>query len=114
MPKKMSDGIVRPRTVLDCVLQLQHHGTMPAKQRLEETEPDLAEYLLESLTAVYHGLFNLHAPPVKTRKVYRQIEIMTLVCIEALRRSHAELWQQRIDDPTNTVDAGHPAEKPGG
>jgi hypothetical protein len=99
MAQKMSDGIVRARTVLDCVLHLQHHGTTLAMQQLEQTEPELANYLLETLTTIYHSLGKLHASAAKTRKVYRQLEVMTLVCIEALRRSHAELWQQQIEGP---------------
>ena len=72
----MADGIVHPRTVLDCVLHLQHHGTTPAQRQLEQMEPDLADYLLETLTAIHHCLFNLHAPAAKTRKVYRQVEVL--------------------------------------
>ena len=103
MTQKMSDGILRPRTVLDCVLHLQHHGTTLAMQQLEQTEPELANYLLETLTAIHQNLGNLHAPAAKTRTVYRQVEVMTLVCIDALRRSHAELWQQQIEGSPGPV-----------
>jgi hypothetical protein len=97
MAQKMSDGMVRPRTVLDCVLQLQRHGTTPAMLRLEPTEPDLAEYLLESLSSIHHDLQRLHGPPGRTRRLYRQISVLILVCIESLRQSHYELWQQQMD-----------------
>jgi hypothetical protein len=97
MSRKVSDGMVRPRIILDCVLQLQRSGTTPAMLRLEQTEPDLAEYLLESLSSIHHDLHRLHGPPSKTRRLYRQISVMTLVCIEALRQSHYELWQQQTE-----------------
>ena len=62
MPQKASDGIVRARTILDCVLQLQRQGTHSAMQRLEQTEPDLANYLFETLSAIHQSLLELHAP----------------------------------------------------
>jgi hypothetical protein len=108
MTKKMSDGIVRPRTVLDCVLHLQHHGTTLAIQLLEQTEPELANYLLETLTAIHQSLGNLQAPAAQTRRVYRQIKVMTLVCIEALRRSHSELWLQQIEGPAGPLVSDPP------
>ena len=110
MPQKASDGIVRARTVLDCVLQLQRQGTHSAMQRLEQTEPDLANYLFETLSAIHQSLLELHAPAARTRRAYRQIELMSLVCIEALRRSHAELWQDDVDQPAGSADPGPPAQ----
>jgi hypothetical protein len=104
MPRKASDGIVHPRTVLDCVLQLQSQGTQQAMHQLEQTEPELANYLFESLSDVYHNLAALGGPPVRTRRVYRQIELIVLVCIQSLRQSHFELWQQQMDGTGRHVD----------
>ena len=104
MPQKVSDGIVRPRTVLDCVLHLQRAGTQPAMQRLEETELELANYLFETLSEIHQNLFNLHGPGGKTRRVYRKVEFMTLVCIESLRQSHFELWQQQMGSGNDVSD----------
>jgi hypothetical protein len=56
-------------------------------QRLEETEPELANYLFETLSEIHQNLFSLHGSGAKTRRVYRQVELMTLVCIESLRQS---------------------------
>jgi hypothetical protein len=105
MPQKASDGIVHARTVLDCVLQLQRQGTQHAMLRLEQTEPDLANYLFETLSAIHQSLLELHAPASKAQRAYRQIELMSLVCIEALSRSHAELWQEQIDQPADPADS---------
>ena len=108
MPQKASDGIVRARTVLGCVLQLQRQGTRTAMQRLGQTEPDLANYLFETLSVIHQSLLELHAPAARTRRAYRQIELMSLVCIEALRRSHAELWQDDVDTPAGPADSDPP------
>ena len=99
MPRKMSDGIVDPRTVLDLVLQLQNHGTLAAMQQLEATEPELANYLFETLSSIHQQISSVCASSARTRRLYRQIELMALVCIQALRHSHAQLWQQQIDHP---------------
>jgi hypothetical protein len=64
-------------------------------QRLEETEPELANYLFETLSEIHQNLFNLHGSGAKARRVYRQVELMTLVCIESLRQSHFQLWQEQ-------------------
>ena len=99
MPRKTSDGMVHPRTVLESVLRLQRDGTHAAMEHLEQTEPDLANYLFETLTTLYHELVALHGGPARTRRVYRQVELMTLVCIQSLRQSHYELWSQQMENP---------------
>ncbi len=107
MSRKASDGIVQARTVLDCVLRLQRQGTLHAMQQLEETEPDLANYLFETLSAFHHSLSKLPIPPPRVRRIYRQVEVMTFACIEALRQSHYELWQQQMDGPVRPSDQDH-------
>lgn len=105
MPNKISDQIVQPRTVLETVLKLQTGNTQPVLLHLEQTEPDLTNYLLETLTAIHHNLISLHASSARTRKVYRQIEIMALVCILSLQQSYSEFLQADIaanDSPSAT------------
>jgi hypothetical protein len=63
-------------------------------RQLEATEPELAEYLFESLSAIYQKLLELNGPFRKTRRVYLQVQTMALVSIQALRHSHFELWRQ--------------------
>jgi hypothetical protein len=120
MPQKASDGIVHPRTVLEIVLQLQRQGTELAMRHLEQTEPELANYLFESLSDVYQNLSALGGSTSRTRRVYRQIELITLACIQSLRQSHYELWAGQMagqmdghmDGSCRRIVSPTPAEQP--
>src|SRR5947199_7840500 len=87
-----SDQQVNSQIILQALLELQRQGPTPAMQHLEKVEPDLASYLMETLSLIYHRLLALGAPAKKTQRVYRQIQIMA-VCIVSLRKGHHELWR---------------------
>ena len=63
-------------------------GTLEARvmAELERTEPDLAEYTLENLTAIFHRLLEVGAPAKQCRDLHRQIESVVLICITAMRK----------------------------
>jgi hypothetical protein len=88
-----SDQQVNSQLILQSLLELQRQGPTPAMEHLEKVEPDLASYLMETLSLVYHKLLALGAPAKKTQRVYRQIQTMALVCIVSLRKGHHELWR---------------------
>jgi hypothetical protein len=112
MSRKASDGMVHARTVLETVLQLQRQGTEPSMRQLEQSEPDLAEYLLESLSDLHQRLGALGGSPGRTRRVYRRMELMTLICIQALRKGHYELWKGETDVCTRAGTDDAPARQP--
>ncbi len=89
-----SDQTVTSKVVLACVLEIQRLGTGPALEHLEQVEPDLANYLMETLGTIHQRLTTLNGPTRSTQRVYRQVEVLIVVCITALRRSHYELWCQ--------------------
>lgn len=49
-----SDAQVTSKMVLDALRELEHKGSTKVVQELEATEPDLAEHMIEGLTAIYH------------------------------------------------------------
>jgi len=76
---------ISPRALLRAQTRLQRQGNQRLMAELERLEPDLAEYALESLSAIYHRLLELGAPAKQSRKLYQQIESTFLICITAMR-----------------------------
>jgi hypothetical protein len=54
---------------------------------LERREPDLAEYLMESATRLFARLDGACPCYATVRSIHREAVLLTLVCIEAMRRS---------------------------
>jgi hypothetical protein len=54
---------------------------------LEEAEPDLAEHLMESATRLYGRLDRACPSHRRVRAIHTDAVLLTLICIEALRRS---------------------------
>jgi hypothetical protein len=77
---------VSAQMILRAQLRLQRQGSQRLTPELERLEPDLAEYLLENLTAIYHRLLETGIPARQTRTLYRQIESLVLTCVTATRK----------------------------
>jgi hypothetical protein len=77
---------IHPRMILRAQSRLQRQGSQRVMAELERVEPDLAEYALENLTAIYHRLLEVGAPATQSRALYRQIESLVLVCVTATRQ----------------------------
>ena len=123
------DRQVSARSILRAQAELRRVGTDQAMQRLEQAEADLAEYLMEGLSEVYQRLLALGGPPKRTQRAYRLVQSLLLVCVEALRQSHYELWRQDAagtrltgidpslgradDDDEGDADAPRPPPPPG-
>jgi hypothetical protein len=106
-----SDQQVTSRIILKSLLELQRQGTTtPPLEHLEQVEPDLACYVMETLSDLHHQLLALGAAAKRTRRIYRQVELFVLVCITALRNGHYELWRQTQGPPD---DSDNPAEPNG-
>ena len=93
-----SDQQVTSKMILQTLQELTRTGTTPALEQLEQIEPDLASYLMETLTTIYHQILGLGGSAKKGKRVYRQIQMLAVVCIVALRKGHYELWRKADDD----------------
>ena len=101
-----SDGQVTSKMVLDALHELERKGSTKVMQELEGAEPDLAEHVIEGLTAVYNRLSRDCADPRVTRSIYRLVRRLLLVGLMSLRRAHYELWRERAEGtPLAELDA---------
>jgi hypothetical protein len=57
-----------------------------------------------------HKLAALGGPPARSCRVYRQVVLVVLVCIQSLRQIHFVLWQQGMDGTGRHVDPDDRAE----
>lgn len=88
-----SDQTVHARLILQAQAELARLGTRRVYSLMEQTEPDLAEVVLEQTTALYHEVLQLGVTPKDARRVHQAAERLVLVCILALQKAHAALWQ---------------------
>ena len=89
-----SDQQVSARAVLDAELSLRRQGPHQVLHELEQVEPDLTSFLLETLTDIHQAILKLGGPARASQQVYMEVQRFSLVCITALRRGHFELWKQ--------------------
>lgn len=98
-----SDRLVTTDHVLKSVMEFERRGSTQMMSALEEIEPDLMEFLLESLTRHYHQLTDCGLSGKEARKVYRHAEKTAVVCIMALQKAHHDLWRRdHLDPPTQS------------
>jgi hypothetical protein len=90
------DQVVCARDVLRAVSQVRRLGTNASIQQLEQTEPDLTEFLLEELSAVHQLVLALGGRPRLERRVVRRVESMALVLVTSLRAAQLRLWEDRV------------------
>ncbi|MEX2389771.1 MAG: hypothetical protein WD534_17975 [Phycisphaeraceae bacterium] len=93
MPEKQR---VDARDVLWALQELQRRGTRYLIDELDESEPDLTDYLTEALSLIDRDILGLGGPARASRRTYRRVEELTLVCILAMRR--------RQDQPADDAD----------
>jgi len=77
---------VSARTVLDAVLEIKRLGSARALEQLEESEPDLASYAMESLSDIHRRLLSLGGRAKASQRVYHDIQSLVLTCVLAMRR----------------------------
>jgi hypothetical protein len=104
-----SDQLVHARMVLQAQMQLKRQGIAAAMRHLEQTEPDLAEYVMESLSLLYKRLLELGSSERKTRRLYLQAQTLVLVSIDSLRKAHLALWVKQMGQ---TLDQLDPSQEP--
>jgi hypothetical protein len=99
-----TDQYVSARMVLEAQLELERRGAGALMRHLEKTEPELANFVLETLSLIYTKLSNLGGTPQQTRKAFRQVQTLLLVSIESLRRAHLELWEKQMGPALAELD----------
>jgi hypothetical protein len=99
-----SDRLVTSQHVLRAVMEYDRRGSTAVLSDLEKLEPDLVEYLLETLTALHHDLARQGLSELNARKSYRRAEKTALICVIALRHAHRELWEQDGNTPAPPTD----------
>jgi hypothetical protein len=86
-----SDKLITSQMILDAVLQLQREGPSPTLTFLESTEPELLNYLCESLSQ-FHGQLDRQCSSGKSaQRLLRQAEQIVLVALLAQRRGYLQL-----------------------
>jgi hypothetical protein len=76
-----TDQHMSARMVLEARLDLERRGAGAFMQHLEKTEPELANFVPETLSIIYTKLSNLGGPPQKTRKAFRQVQTLLLLLL---------------------------------
>lgn len=98
----MTDQLVRSEDVLRAVMQLRRQGVAKVLTQLEVIEPDLAEYVMEETSAMYHDLAALGGTAKQVRRFHSRLQSLVLVTVLSLRQAQARLWQ--LDDPPASDD----------
>jgi hypothetical protein len=93
-----SDRLVTPEHILRAVMEHERRGSMMLPE-LEKLEPDLAEFLLERSTTLFHQLAEMGLSGRDVRKLHRQAEKTLLVCVMPLRNAHRDLWEKDLPEP---------------
>lgn len=108
------DRMVTAGHVLKSVMEVERRGSRRILSEWEAREPDLTEYMLESLTALHHKLVGAGLSHAQARRLYRKAETILLVSIMALRRAQREAWGDGDDEPPAPPlppsEPSHPAE----
>jgi hypothetical protein len=94
--------------VLEAQMELERRGAAACLQHLEQAEPELANFVLETLSLIYTQLSNLGGSPQKTKRAFRSVQTLLLVSIEALRRGHLELWEKQMGAALGELDPDNP------
>ena len=100
--------------VLQSLLELQRQGTDKVMTHLEQTEPDLAEYLMEGLSQVHQKLLDAGASHRQAQRLYYRVETLTLVCILSLRKAQQQLWEEAMGSSLKDLDPSAEQDPPAG
>jgi len=91
-----SDQLVQPDDILKAVRQLQRRSRKAVLQALEQTEPALAEHVMEELSRFHQRLLHSDVAPKDTRRIYHQCQSLVLVSVLALRQANVRLWREQM------------------
>ena len=102
-----SDAVVSAKDVLAAVMEVRRRDSAEVLGELEALEPDLAEYAMEELTGVFHGLGKAGLPAREQRRVARRVNDLAAVLVVALRTAQRRLWAGDAELPADAdADGG--------
>lgn len=78
---------IAAKNVLQSDLFVRGLGVRRALSQLEQMEPDLAEYVMETSTRLYEDLGRVCGSPRRAKLLHRRAIRLALTCIHAVRRS---------------------------
>jgi hypothetical protein len=109
-----SDQTVTARDVLRALADVRRRGTRPALEELEQLEPDLAEFLIEEVTAIHHDVLATGARAGRVRALTRRVEQLVVVLVGSLRQAHHRLWADGPDalELPGRIDPAPPGDPP--
>jgi hypothetical protein len=91
------DGmLVEPRFIVVARQDVAAKGSGQALTEYGQTEPALASFIHESLAAVAGKLSLSGAPTELVQGTHEEILAVVLTALQALRRSHYELWKDTV------------------
>jgi hypothetical protein len=102
-----SDQTVTARDVLRALADVRRRGTRSALAEFEQLEPDLAEFLIEEVTAIHHDVAATGARARRLRALTERVETLVIVLVQSLRQAHLRLWGETPANPA-TDAAGTP------
>jgi hypothetical protein len=91
------DRLVDAKAILEALSELKRRGNKVVMAELESIEPELAAFVMEELSLVYHRLSKTDVKSRALREQYRQIESLILVSILSLRKAQLRLWDGELD-----------------
>jgi hypothetical protein len=83
----MSNGSIDYRAIRSAERSVRRAGTRTSMRMLEICEPELASYLMERGSDLYARLARACPRDADVRAIHLAAMGLTLICIEALRRS---------------------------
>ena len=90
--------------MLDAFLDLRRLGTSRAFEQLEDAEPELTEYVMETLAGVHRQLLALGAPARQSQRVFREVQSLVLTVITALRIAARNEGEPALSDDDAPAD----------
>lgn len=92
-----SDAIVTADDLTQARAQLRREGTAKVMDCVQQIEPELYEFVLRASHCVAGRLAMFSVPQRPVRDTADDLLETVLVCMLAMRQSHARLWEQDED-----------------
>jgi hypothetical protein len=88
--------LVEPEYLSHALQEVARTGVAESLAALGQTEPALATFLHESLSAVAGKLALAGAPTPVVQGSHADVLAVVLTCVQALRRGHYALWEDTV------------------
>jgi hypothetical protein len=85
--------LVEPDTIINARIEVGDRGALESLQVLQEIEPSLGAFIQEALAAAAGKIALSGVPTPLVQGIHDEMLATLLTCVEAVRRSHYELWK---------------------